>query len=86
MIDTFVQWLHYINDALRIISPFLFFFCTCIWLSLKLRMDKELSRIYMRCYVLEKQIDFVVNNRDVDKEHFRYMANIYKEFGGKMNG
>ena len=83
MIEIIMLVLHYINDVLRIANPFLFFGATCIWYSLKVRMDKGLSRMYLRCYALEKQIDFLVNNRDVDKEFFNYMTKTYKDLEDK---
>jgi hypothetical protein len=80
MIETICLVLHYINDALRIANPFLFFGATCIWISLKMRMEKELGRMYLRCFSLEKQIDYLVNNEKVDADFIRYMQGIHNEY------
>lgn len=79
MIETIGLVLHYINDALRIANPFLFFGATCIWISLKMRMEKELGRMYLRCFALEKQIDYLVNHEKVDADFIRYMQGIHNE-------
>lgn len=84
MIETICLVFHYMNDALRIINPFLFFGATCLWIVLKNRTDKELSRMYLRCYAMEKQIDFLVNNRDVDRDYFDYMKKTYQDMQDKI--
>lgn len=84
MIETICLVLHYFNDALRIANPFLFFVATCIWFSLKMKTDKELSRMYLRCYAIEKQIDYLVTNRDIDREYFDYMKKTYKDIEDKI--
>ncbi len=86
MFDTFCQWFHYGAELCYWINPFLMIFATCMWMLLKSRCDKELGRMYLRCYALEKQIDFIVNNRDIDKEFFNYMTKTYKDLEDKMNG
>ena len=80
MIETIGLVLHYINDALRIANPFLFFGATCIWISLNMRMEKELGRMYLRCFSLEKQIDYLVNHEKVDADFIRYMQGIHNEY------
>lgn len=84
MIETICLVLHYINDALRMANPFLFFGATCVQMTLKKRTDKELSRMYLRCYAMEKQIDYLVTNRDVDREYFDYMKKTYKDIEDRI--
>lgn len=89
MIETISHWFHEMVGFFYIVNPFMMIFATIMWMVLKNRMDKELSRMYMRCYGLEKQVDFLVNNRnlnDEDRQYFNYMTKTYKDFEGKMNG
>jgi hypothetical protein len=86
MLDTIAYIFHMGAQVCYWINPFLMIFATCMWMVLKSRMDKELQRMYWRCYALEKQIDFVVNNRDVDREFFNYMTKTYKDLEDKING
>lgn len=79
MLETIGHWFHVGAEFCYWINPFLMIFATCMWMVLKNRMDKELNRMYLRCYGLEKQIDFVVNNRDVDRDFFNYMTKTYKD-------
>lgn len=86
MIDTLAYIFHQGAQVCYWINPFLMIFATCMWMVLKSRMDKELNRMYLRCYALEKQIDFVVNSRDVDREFFNYMKKTYKDLEDQANG
>ena len=86
MLETLAQWFHYGVELCYLINPFLMIFATCMWMFLKSRMERDLHRMYLRCYALEKQIDFVVNNRDVDRDFFNYMTKTYKDLEEKMNG
>ena len=85
MIDTLAHWFHIGAELCYWINPFLMIFATIMWMVLKSRVDKEVQRMWLRCYALEKQIDFVVNNRDVDREFFNYMTKTYKDLEEKIN-
>ena len=87
--ETLGNWIHWIAQIFYIINPFLMIFATCMWMVLKSRMDKELCRMYLRCYGLEKQVDFLVNNRnlnDEDRQYFNYMTKTYKDLEDKKRG
>lgn len=86
MLETIGHWFHEMVGFCYIINPFLMILASCMWMVLKNRMDKELSRMYLRCYALEKQIDFIVNNRDLDRDYFNYMTKTYKDLEEKING
>ena len=86
MIDTIGNIVHWISQICYIINPFMMIIACIMWMILYSKCRKELGRMYMRCYALEKQIDFVVNNRDVDREFFNYMTKTYKDLEEKING
>lgn len=83
MFDYFCLVLHYLNDALRILNPFLFFGATCVWVKLYLSVQSAMSRNHLRQYCIESQIDYIVNNRDVDREYIDHLRKIYSGFEGK---
>lgn len=88
MLDAIAYWFHEAVGFFYIVNPFMMIFATCMWMVLKSRMDKELKRMYMRCYGLEKQVDFLVNNRnlsDADRHYFNYMTKTYKDLEEKIN-
>jgi len=83
MIETIGAVLCYVNDALRIINPFLFMGATCIWVRLNWKIQKEMNRNYLRQYCIESQIDYIVSNRDIDREYIDHLRHIYSGFEGK---
>lgn len=83
MIETIGLILHYMNDALRIMNPFLFMAATCIWVRLNWRIQKEMTRNMLRQYCIESQIDYMVNNRDIDREYIDHLRKIYTGYEGK---
>ena len=83
MLETICMVLHYLNDALRIMNPFLFFGATIIWMKLYWATQNMMSRNSLRQYCIESQIDYIVNNRDIDREYIDHLRNIYSSFEGK---
>lgn len=83
MFETIGMVLHYINDALRIFNPFLFFGATIIWMKLYWATQNMMSRNSLRQYCIESQIDYIVNNKDIDREYIDHLRNIYSGFEGK---
>ncbi len=82
MIETIVYVLGCINDVLRVANPFLFMGATCIWLRLNWKIQKEMTRNYLRQYCIESQIDYMVSHRDIDREYIDHLRNIYSDFKG----
>lgn len=80
MIDEIVLGLNYFNDFIRVINPFLFFGCTCIWVKLYWSTQSMWNRNSLRQHCIEQQIDYIVNNRDIDKEYIDYLRKIYSGF------
>lgn len=78
--------LHCISTFLTVANPFLFFGSTCIWMLLYMRVRRELDRSYLRSYALEQQVNYLVNNSDVDKEYFHYMQKTYKDLEDRKRG
>jgi hypothetical protein len=83
MLETIGAVLGYINEALRIMNPFLFMGATCIWVRLNWKIQNEMSRNMLRQYCIESQIDYIVNNRDIDREYIDHLRKIYSDFQGK---
>lgn len=83
MIETIGLVLHYINDFLRIMNPFLFFGATIIWVKLYCATKNIMYRNYLRQHFIESQIDYIVNNRNIDREYIDHLRKIYSGFEGK---
>lgn len=66
MIDTIAHWFHVLAEPLYYINPIMMVFVSVLWLVLHNKMTKEVRRMYLRCYALERQIDHIVlvNNLD----------------------
>jgi len=83
MLETVGMVLHYMNDALRIMNPFLFFGATCIWVKLHWSVQAAMNRNYLRQYCLESQIDFIVNHKEIDRAYIDHLREIYSNFERK---
>ena len=83
MFETICMVFHYINDALRIMNPFLFFGATLIWMKLYWATQSMMTRNSMRQYCIESQIDYIANNRDIDREYIDHLRKVYSGFEGK---
>ncbi len=83
MFETFCLGLHYLNDALRILNPFLFFGATCVWVKLYLSVQSAMSRNHLKQYCIEQQINYIANNRDIDLDYIESLRRIYSGFGDK---
>ena len=81
--DYIGYFFQYLNDALRISNPFLFFFATLIWVRLNWTIQKLTNRNMLRQYCIESQIDYIVSNRDIDREYIDHLRKIYSNFGEK---
>ena len=76
------QILYYPAQICTILNPFLLFFATCCWIKLYLVTNKKMSQNEMRQYCLEQQIDYLINNHEVDKEYIEILRNAYRNLGG----
>ena len=83
MNDSIIQFFIYLNDFLRVANPFLFMGATCIWVKLHWVIQKEMNRSMLRQYCIESQIDYIVNNRDIDREYIDLLRKIFPDFGAK---
>lgn len=72
-----------INDALRIANPFLFMLSTCVWLRLYWKTSNEMTKNSLRQYCIESQIDYIVSNKDIDREYIDHLRKIYSDFINK---
>jgi hypothetical protein len=78
--DTVQIWLHWIADFFTILNPVMFFVATLMWVILHHKTIKQLDRSYMRCYSLEKQIDYLINKQNYDPEYVALLRKMYQEF------
>lgn len=85
IIDVIADVLRYISHVLNIANPFLFGGATCLWIRLYLTVSDRMSRNYMRQYCLEQQIDFIVNNREIDKEYINHLREVYRSYEDKKS-
>lgn len=81
--ETILLWLTALNDVLRIINPFLFIIATCTWIKLSWSVTKEMNRNMLKQYCIESQIDYIVNNRDIDREYIDHLRKIYSNFNNE---
>lgn len=56
-------------------------FTTILWVVLYMRMSKQLNRMYMRCYALERQVEHIVDREKIDPGFINCMRILGEDYG-----
>lgn len=80
MIDAIAYWFHILAEILHFINPVGMAIATIMWVILYTRMRKELSRMYMRCYALERQVEHIVDREKLDPSFINCMKKLYEDY------
>jgi hypothetical protein len=54
--DNAMTYIDYINETIRIISPIVMLGTTIGWITIFLKMKKQIEEMFVRTYELEKEI------------------------------
>lgn len=69
-----------IAQALHYINPLLLAVVSIMWIFIYTRMRKEIGRMYMRCYVLERQIEHIVDREKIDPTFINCMRKLGEDY------
>lgn len=81
MIDTISHWFHVIAELLYYISPLMMGFVSVLWIILRNRTVKEVNRMHLRCYALERQVEHIVDREKIDPAFINCMQRMYEDYG-----
>lgn len=76
--DTVCQWFHYIAEVLYYINPIMMFIACTMWVSLYSKTSAKQSKMDLKCYVLERQIDLLLVHYSIDKTDIEHIENLRK--------
>jgi len=74
----FTEWFHVGAEILYYINPIMMIFACCVWISLYSKSSKYHDKITMRCYVLERQIDLILQHYVIDKREIEMIERLRK--------
>lgn len=74
---------HCINSIFSIVNPILMCVAVILWIVLYNKTSNKLIKINTRQWCLERQINYIANNKDIDKGYIDFMKKIYDEMMDK---
>lgn len=80
MIDTIALWFHRIAEILYYINPLMMGLACVMWMVLYSRTSAYQSKITMRCYVLERQIDLLLQHYIIEKRDIEMIERLRKMY------
>lgn len=78
MTNTINSWFHFVAELFSFLNPIMMFIATIMWVALYCRIRKELNRVNMKCYVLERQVEYIINAKNMDPEFIDILKKIYE--------
>ena len=78
--DFLCLWFHRIAEILYYINPIMMMIACCLWISLYSKSHKYHTKVTMRCYVLERQIDLILEHYLIDKRDIEMIERLRKMY------
>ena len=76
--NTIIFIFHKIAECLYFINPIVMAASVMMWSLLYSRINKQTSKLYHRCYVLERQVDLLLMQSIVDKRDIEMIERLRK--------
>jgi nicotinic acid phosphoribosyltransferase len=78
--DTLAHWFHLISEVLDYINPFMMMIALFMWIKLYFSVQSQCNKMYMRQYVLEKQVDYLASTTQIDPKYLNMLRKTYDGF------
>lgn len=72
--NTIGMWFNFSASIIILVS-------SLSYLKLYLSIKGECSRMYLRQYVLERQINYIIETKELDKDYLKSLRTTYEQFG-----
>jgi hypothetical protein len=76
----FMESFHFVAEILYYINPVMMMIACCLWISLYSKSNRYQDKIIMRCYVLERQIEVILENYVIDKREIEMFERLRKMY------
>ncbi len=75
--------IHTIAEVCHFINPFIILVACFLWIKLYSSTQSQCNQMYLRQYVLEQQVEYLVSNREIDPVYINMLKELKDRFEDK---